>query len=328
MSTAESPRPTCWVLTTGEAGMRSQAIGLAERLGIDFEEKAVKLRKPWSMLPGHLCPSPLSGLDPSGDRLEPPFPKLVISCGRRSTALSIAMRRASKGATRTVHIQNPQTPTKHFDLVIAMRHDRMSGDNVLSVDTALHRVTPQKLEEAAEIWRERLRGDAEQLVGFVLGGPTKHYWMSEALLNRLRTMIAKVHEITGARIVVTPSRRTEDRVKDTLSAAFADEPWYWQWDGTGENPYFGILALADRLVVTADSVSMVSEALATGRPVNLLPLNGKSKRHDAFVANLGTRGLVSVTGPEGLDILFKGSGEPVDATPEMAEIVRQRLLEA
>ncbi|MBZ8134912.1 mitochondrial fission ELM1 family protein [Afifella sp. IM 167] len=324
---SESSRPTCWVLTTGEAGMRSQAIGLAERLGVDFQEKAVTLRKPWSMLPGHLCPAPLAGLAPEGDRLERPFPELIISCGRRSTALSIGIRRASGGATKTVHIQNPQTPTKHFDLVIAMRHDAMSGDNVVSVDTALHRVTPEKLAEAAEAWRERLRGGAERLVGFVLGGPTKHYWMSEALLSRLETMIAKVHEITGARIVVTPSRRTEARVTERLSAAFAGEPWYWQWDGSGENPYFGILALADRLVVTADSVSMVSEALATGRAINLLPMNGKSKRHDAFVDNLGRRGLVSVTGPEGLDLFFTGSGEPVDATPEVAELVRRRLLQ-
>ncbi|WP_210164951.1 mitochondrial fission ELM1 family protein [Afifella pfennigii] len=307
--------------------MRSQAVGLAERLGLDFQEKRVGLRRPWSMLPGHLCPAPLSGLDPAGDSLAPPWPDLLISCGRRSTAVSIAIRRASDGATRTVHIQNPQTPLRHFDLVVSMRHDGLEGDNVVTVDTALHRVTPEKLASAAETWRETLRGGAESVVGFVLGGPTRHYWMSEAFLNRLKAMVAGVHEKTGARILVTPSRRTEERVADSLRAAFGEKDWYWQWDGRGDNPYFGMLALADRLVVTADSVSMVSEALATGRPVNLLPLNGKSKRHDAFIANLGQRGLVAVTGPEGLDLFFKG-GEAVDATPEVAAIVRERLLGA
>ncbi|WP_414833797.1 mitochondrial fission ELM1 family protein [Afifella sp. YEN Y35] len=305
--------------------MRSQALGLAERLGVPFEEKTIRLRQPWSWLPGHLCPAALTGLDPSRDLLTPPWPDLLISCGRRSTAASIAIHSASEGTTRTVHIQNPLTPVHHFDLVVSMRHDHLAGENVVNVDTALHRVTREKLDEAAAQWGPRLRGSENSLIGVVLGGPTRHYWMSEAFLTRLKAIIRGVHEATGARIVVTPSRRTEERVKQALAGEFHPEPWYWQWDGSGDNPYFGLLALADRLIVTADSVSMVSEAVASGHPVNLLPLNGRSRRHDEFASNLDARGLVSLTGPDGVDLEFQGAGA-VDATAYAAEVVRERLL--
>ena len=95
----EQSQNRCWVLTTGETGMRSQVIGLAEATGLPFHEKQIRLRAPWSWLPGHLCPFALSGLDRAHDRLDPPWPRILISCGRRSTAASIAVRRASRGHT-------------------------------------------------------------------------------------------------------------------------------------------------------------------------------------------------------------------------------------
>src|SRR6056297_1543837 len=123
--------PTVWALTTGEAGMRSQVLGLCDRMGLAFTEKCIGLRAPWRWLPGHLCPCPLRGLAAEGDALAPPWPDLLISCGRRSTAAAIAIRRASGGRTLTVHLQNPRTPPDHFDLVIAHPHDGIAGANVI-----------------------------------------------------------------------------------------------------------------------------------------------------------------------------------------------------
>src|SRR3546814_939157 len=60
------------------------------------------------------------------------------------------------------------------------------------------------------------------------------------------------------------------------------------WDGDGENPYFGILALADHVVVTGDSVNMVSEAASTGKPEHVVHLQGSfakvTRFHEALVA--------------------------------------------
>ena len=116
----------------------SQAVGLAEAVGWPIETKTVRLRAPWSLLPGHLCPLALSGLR---EPLAPHWPDLLITCGRRSVAVSIAIRKASRGHTFTVHVQNPRAPARFFDLVAPPRHDGMSGANVLPTRGALHRIT-------------------------------------------------------------------------------------------------------------------------------------------------------------------------------------------
>lgn len=303
--------------------MRSQVIGLAEAIGLPFVEKQITLRAPWSWLPGHLCPFALSGLDPAADRLEPPWPRLLISCGRRSTAASIAVRRRAGGRTVTVHIQDPQVPPTAFDLVIPMRHDGLSGGNVFSVDTALHRMSAKALAEAERTWRGQLKPQGGKLLGIVLGGANRHYRFTPAIVAALRSTIGRAHD-QGYDVIVTPSRRTGPEVMNTLKQAFGDESWYSQWDGESDNPYVGILALADRLVVTGESVSMVSEALATGHPVHVLPLEGHGRRHELFLANLAEREMVSRIDDAELDWSWSGC-PPADATPQAAQRVLEYL---
>src|SRR5580698_2396175 len=138
-----------WFMTTGEAGYRTQARGLARALSPAAREWVVDLRPPWRWLPGALAPFALAGLDPARDRPTPPWPNVLVTCGRRATALSIAIRSASRGRTLTAHVQNPLTARSAFDLVVAMDHDRLAGPNVLCVPTALHDVTPERLDAAA-----------------------------------------------------------------------------------------------------------------------------------------------------------------------------------
>ncbi|HEX2256992.1 MAG TPA: mitochondrial fission ELM1 family protein [Afifellaceae bacterium] len=319
--------PACWVLTTGEAGMRSQAVGLAEAVGLPFVEKRIRLKAPWSWLPGHLAPAALSGLDSSHDRLSPPWPRLVISCGRRSVAAAIAVRRASAGRTIGVHIQDPRVPARHFDLVVAMRHDGLAGDNVVSVDTALHRVSRDRLVAAGPEWRTRLKPGGAPLLGVLLGGRNRHYRWTPAILDRLAAVLRRAHSEQGMRVFVTPSRRTEPQIAAELAARFAGEPWFSIWDETDPNPYFGILSLADRLVVTGESVSMISECLATGSPVHVLPLAGRGRRHEAFLDGLVERRLASLAVADDLDWGWDGAA-PVDATPVAAERVHRLLAAA
>jgi mitochondrial fission protein ELM1 len=322
----ERSKNECWVLTTGETGMRSQVIGLAEAIGLPFEEKQISLRAPWSWLPGHLCPLPLAGLDPAHDRLAPPWPRLLISCGRRSTAASIAVRRAARGRTMTVHIQDPQAPPSAFDLVIPMRHDGLEGENVFPVDTALHRMSPAALAQGEKDWRERLKPNDGKLLGIILGGANRHYRFSAETIARLTAIVRDAHD-RGNSVIVTPSRRTEPAVTEALQREFGAQDWFTLWDGSGDNPYAGILALADRLVVTGESVSMVSEALATGHPVHVLPLQGHGRRHERFLANLCGRQMISPVENTSLDWLWAGC-PPVDANPLAAGQIKDRLISA
>ncbi len=310
---------TVWAVTTGEAGMRSQALGLAEALGLPFEERIIGLRRPWRWLPGHLCPAPLRGLDPGKAPLAPPWPDILITCGRRSTAVSIAIREASKGRTLTVHLQNPQTPLDAFDLIVAHPHDGISGDNVLLVETTIHRVTKEKLAAARAQFAPAFLALPHPRLGILLGGRTKKGGFEGAdvasLLSGAHAFLAQ----GGGSLMVTPSRRTEPHVVEALKAAFGNDPRVFLWDGGGDNPYFGILACSDRLLVTADSVSMVSEALGTGLPVDLLPLAGLGRRHRLFLERLEAVGHVRRFGSGGED------GDRAPPPPDAGALAAARI---
>jgi hypothetical protein len=314
------PPLTCWFMTTGEAGFRSQARGLAERLAGEPRELVVGLRFPWSRLPVALTPNPFALLDPARDRPTPPWPDLLISCGRRTAALSMAIRRASERRTFTIHVQDPLARPDGFDLVIAMKHDAAAGPNVMKVATALHGVTPEKLAEAADLWRERLGAGPEPLAGVLIGGPTSGKIFPIAAFVAALTRLRREG---GARLAIAPSRRTPAPLIAAIEAAFAGDPGVFVWDRQSDNPYLGVLALADRLVVTSDSVSMISEALATGHPVDVFG-DPQNARHAAFLQTLVEDGLiVPFTGGP---VIVRDT-RPVDATDFAAQAVR-RLLEA
>jgi mitochondrial fission protein ELM1 len=311
---------TCWWITNGAAGFRTQARGLATAVIPGAIEKTIEVRAPWSLAPPMLWPLTLMGLDPKKDRLEPPWPDVVVSCGRKAAKAAIAVKRASGGRTLLAHIQHPLAPASEFDLIIPMRHDPpIAGDNVVPIDLALHDVTPEVLAEAAKAWRDRFAELPRPLTGVLLGGATKRHPFTveqgRALAGRLKALRA------DGGLVITPSRRTPDEVRAVLREAFASDPGVWLWDETGDNPYRGILALSDRLVVTGDSVSMVSEAVASGRPVAIFELGG-GKRHRRFVSNLADRKIVSLA--DGSPFV---AGTGLNSTPEAAGALR-RLIEA
>jgi mitochondrial fission protein ELM1 len=314
----------CWVLTTGEAGMRSQALGLAEAVGLPVVEKRIGLRVPWRWLPGGLVGTPLSALDPAGDALHPPWPRLVVSCGRRSIGPALAVKRRSRGRTIAAYVQNPEFARADFDLVAAMPHDGVHGPNVSMTRTALHGVTPQKLVEAGAFWRARVNPDGDGILGVLLGGDNGAYRLTPRVLARLVAVLRKARARHGLRAVLTPSRRTGGVARRILAEAFAGEDWITMWDEQGPNPYFGILALSERLIVTGESISMISEALATGRPVHVLPLEGGGRRHDAFLTRIVAEQLVSAIEGDDLDWMFAGQG-PINATPEVAARLREML---
>ena len=147
-------RRISWVLTTGVAGMRSQALGLAEAVGLPIVEKQVAGGSLWSQLATQIGGDGVAKDDKG--LLAPPWPELVIACGQRSAPAALAVKRWSAGRTLAVYVQNPGFGADRFDLIVAMEHDRLSGPNVLTVGTALHRVTPERLAAAGEEWRAGL----------------------------------------------------------------------------------------------------------------------------------------------------------------------------
>jgi mitochondrial fission protein ELM1 len=313
-------RRTAWALTTGEAGMRNQALGLANAVASSVEEKVVRFKPLWRRAPAG-APFLLRGLDSSSAPLEPPWPDLVVTCGRRAAAVGLALKAKSGARLRLVHVQDPLTSPRGFDLVVAMPHDRVSGPNVLKVATALHDVRPDRLAEAARAWAPQFAHLPRPYVGVVLGGSTAKLEFGVEQAHRLQEGLAKLRASLGGTLLIVPSRRTPEAVVRYFEVMAGRDPGVWIWSGQGDNPYLGVLGLADRLVVTADSISMVSEALATEAAVEvfMLPLRG---RHAQFVAGLLDRELIQ---PFTGELRPQRSRPVVDATAEAARAVRQLL---
>ncbi len=313
-------RPQCWVLSDGKAGAEAQSLGLAEALGLVPEVKRLAVRVPWRWLPPGLWPAPLAALGPEGAALVPPWPDLVIACGRLTAAPAAALRSAGRGATRVIQIQDPRLDPRRFDLVIAPAHDRLEGANVLTTLGALHRATPARLAAAAAHLAPRLETLPRPRVAVLVGGDSKVHRMTPEITRRLGRDLAALAQPQGAGLMVTLSRRSGPEAAAALRAALhgvAAEIW----DGGGENPYFGYLGLADAVLVTEDSVTMASEAAATGKPVHVIALAGGSAKFRRFHKALREAG---VTRPF-TGTLESWSYPPLDETARIAAAVQAHL---
>ena len=314
---------TVWAVTEGHIGTENQARGVAEELvgsGLGAViVKRIAVRAPWRWLPPALWPAPLMSLGRNGDSLEPPWPDVLISCGRRAAAPNLAVRKRSGGATLSVHIQRPYMPSDRFDLVIAPRHDGLDGANVHVTRAAVHRVTAERLAAG----RRNSAGRADpgrHAVTVLIGGSNRRHRLTAAIAARFGDRLAALCRRRPIDLRLTPSRRTHPAIVRILAEKLAGTGAEI-WDGSGDNPYFDWLAIADTIVVTWDSVSMTSEALATGKPVYVLPLDGGSRRIDRFHAGLQA---------DGYTRLFDGAlerwdYETPDDTAAAAAAIRARL---
>jgi mitochondrial fission protein ELM1 len=260
-----------WVLADPRAGTAAQALGIAERLGQPF--RTVPLAwGPLARLP--LRWATLAGLTPGARRgLRPPFPDLVLSAGRR--AAPVALWLAGQGA-RTVHCMRPGFAERRFDLLVAGHHDSPpDAPNTLAVLGATHRFSPARIDAARAEWGVFGEFPAPR-VALLLGGPPRAEGMDPAAAAAIAATVAGF----AGSVLATGSRRTGRAAEAAVAQALQPLPHrLHRWGDGGANPYAGLLAWADAVVVTGDSVSMISEALATRAPVFLADPGGLGDRH-------------------------------------------------
>lgn len=309
-------RPFAWIVTDGVVGMENQCVGLVERIGMDFVVKRIAVEKPWRWVPPLLIPRPLSHLAPRGDRLDPPWPDLLVASGRKSVAPALAIRRAARGACFCVQIQNPGVSPARFDMVVAPAHDGLAGDNVVATTGSLHGLSRALLDEAAQAWRASVAHLPEPRIAVLVGGANRAYRFGPEEARALGRSLAA---LPGG-LMVTVSRRTGAEATRALAQSL-DLSRAVLWDGAGDNPYRGWLGLADAIVVTSDSVNMATEACVTGRPVLVAHLPGGSPKFSAFHGLMEARGHTRRF--EGA--LPEWSPVPLDETGRVADLVRQRM---
>ncbi|MBC8290799.1 MAG: mitochondrial fission ELM1 family protein [Planctomycetes bacterium] len=317
----ETATAACWCISKGMAGMNSQTSGLARAVGFNFEFKDTVMKFPWNCLPVGWVPRSKDVLRDSRVLNGEP-PRLVISCGRHGIIPALYLKKKLGKAVFTVHIQDPKIDTSGFDLVVIPKHDDARGPNVYLTMGALHYVTPEKLSEAARSPEAAaLKSGRKTTVAVLLGGKNGYSSFSQADVDHLVAKLKRTTAGDNVHLAILKSRRTPDEVANRFKAEFGDE--HFVWNGEGENPYFAALATADYVVVTGDSVSMVTEATANGRPVFVhhLTETRPARRFRRFHEMFEEAG---ITRPFHGDLADWRYTPPND-TPTVAKLIRERM---
>ena len=290
-----------WVISDGTAGMRLQAIALGDVLTTaDITNQTslvdIIIKPSWRLrhLPRlvHFLPKTLlsSWLGSIADRLSEDKPAIIITCGRRMAGTSIALKRLSKAhaiGTRTIHIQDPRLPPHYFDILIVPQHDPARGANVLTTMASLNCLDKSKISDAANQLGEKWHTLPAPRVAVLLGGANRRYDISAIMAKDMASRLADFAIKTGASLALIPSRRTPANLVAQLSVSLGPLP-HAVMDQAENNPYPGILGLVDAVIVTSDSVNMISEATITGLPILIAEWRSETGRigafHDAMMA--------------------------------------------
>ncbi len=265
-----------WLVTGYRAGERNQVLALGEALGWPFSLKELSYRNRefrTSLFRG----SDLRGvrLDRSSE-LEPPWPDLVISAGMRNEPVCRWIRAQQGGRTRIVHIGRPWAHPDNFDLIVTTPQYRLPEyPNILQNTLTLHRVTEERLAQQRVRWQAQFAHLTGPRTAVILGGNSGPYTLGPNNARAIARQVEAHARERGGSLMISTSARTASAVIDVFEREITVPNVLYRWRAEdAENPYFGMLALCDDLVVTADSISMLSEACATGKPVWMAPLGG------------------------------------------------------
>jgi len=258
------------LLTEGMHGMISQAEGMAKALKAEFEHKIVRLSFPWNFLPPKL--TPVSGIILK-DKIyvtENEAPDIIISCGRKSVVPSILLKKKNNKIF-TIHIQNPKVNFGNFDAIIAPDHDKLNGENIFTSKGAIHYITEAEIYSARSYLADKI--DSKKIVSLILGGPNKYYSFSEFQLTKIFNEVKSSFISKGYKAIVVPSMRTPKTIVDLAVKEFSLDAYIVK--SVDKQAYLSALALADDIVVTCDSTSMISEAATSGKPIFVAQIQSK-----------------------------------------------------
>jgi mitochondrial fission protein ELM1 len=260
--------PRIWLLMGHRAGDNAQLMALVEALGWPYEIKRLAYRR-FELLPNLLLGGTLAGVARrQSSRLDPPYPDLVIAGGRRNEPVARWIRKRHPGV-RLIHLGRPWARLERFDLIVTTPQYRLpERPNVLHNALPLHNVTEDRLAAAAALWAPRLAHLPRPWVAVLVGGSSGPYAFTAAAGARLGRGANDLAAAAGGSLLVTTSARTPPDATAALTAAIDRPAHIFRWrKDADDNPYLGYLALADAIVVTGDSISMLTEACVTRKPV-------------------------------------------------------------
>ena len=257
------------LLTEGMHGMISQVEGLAKALDIDFIHEKIELNYFWKLIPPKFTPVQKFVFK---NKIDKKF-NIVISCGRKSVIPSIYLKKKFKNKIMNIHIQDPKVSLYNFDYTIVPEHDGLKGPNVLPSKGAIHYLRENELTENQNYLKQQTSKDKK--VTLVVGGPNKYYDYNDKEVDEIFTKIKKNFIDNNYQLIFIPSMRTPQRIIKKAKSYFDKNQVIIS--EVDKKAYLSSLKLADFIVVTCDSTSMISEAAITGKPIYVAQMKNIKK---------------------------------------------------
>jgi len=262
------------LLTEGMHGMISQVEGMAKALGAEYSHKIVRLSFPWILIPPKFTPISEIVLKDRNYITEEETPDLIISCGRKSVIPSILLKRKNPKIF-TIHIQDPKVSLKNFDAIVAPEHDDLKGDNIYSSKGAIHYITEIEINKARQYLVDKIK--SEKIVSLILGGPNKYYSFNSDQIINIFNQIKSIFISEGYKVIIIPSMRTP---KETIDLAIKEMgSCGYVENKVDKQAYLSAYALANYVIVTCDSTSMISEAATSGKPIFVAQMKAKKNNY-------------------------------------------------
>ena len=303
------------LLTQGMHGMVSQVEGLAKALKLNFKHQNIKLKPIWNFIPPKFTPI-------SENLLTEKFvcdSKIIISCGRKSVIPSIALKKRLKNQIFNIHIQDPKVSFKHFDLIVSPEHDGIKGDNILTTKGSIHYLTKKEIIDNSNYLN--LEKGKKKIVAFIIGGPNKYYNYSDEQVHFIFNKIKALFTPDKFKIIVIPSYRTPEEVIKKAFNTFSIN--HHVVKTIDKKAYLSSLALADFVIVTCDSTSMISEAAVTGKPVFAAMMKPRKsiRRFNSFFKQFKELGILK----ELNDSIDSWSYDKLDEVNRIAPIIKEKM---
>lgn len=316
---------TVWAVSDGRPAVEDQVLGLAEAIArltpATVERRIVKWADPaYGRRPTLFQRNPRRKLAKDVEPIAAPWPDVWLAAGRATLPFSLGMKRWSKGKSFVVQVQDPRWPSRLFDAVVAPRHDRVWGSNVIEVTGTLNRATPFALQSAYDRAFEALESLPRPRTAVLIGGGGRRLDISVERATRLAAEIALAVESEGGSVMLAFAPSTPEPARDAITARLSKLPSL-VWDGRPPDPTLGFLAAADYVLVTEDLVKTACEAGSTGAPVFTLRIDGLDLGNQRFHQELQKLDVARPFGGQ----LYRWDYETLDETDRAAVRVLRRL---
>ena len=262
------------LLTEGMHGMISQVEGMAKALNAEYSHKIVRLSFPWNLIPPKFTPISHVVLKDKIYITNNEIPDLIISCGRKSVIPSILLKKKNLNIF-TIHIQDPKVNKKNFDAIVAPEHDDLKGNNIYSSKGAIHYITESEINKAKQYLADKIK--SEKIVSLILGGPNKYYSFNSDQIISIFNKIKSIFVSDGYKVIIIPSMRTP---QETINLAIKEMSSCGHVvSKVDKQAYLSAYALANYIIVTCDSTSMISEAATSGKPIFVAHMQAKRNNY-------------------------------------------------